>query len=366
MLTFTKGNLLDSDAEALVNTVNTVGVMGKGIALMFKEAFPENFRAYEAACRKKEIAVGRVFITERADLVNGPKWIVNFPTKQHWRNPSKLEWIRAGLDDLRSNILSKGIRSIALPPLGAGNGGLDWEAVRPLIEQALEGLQDVQIIVFEPTPKYQNVAKKVGVEKLTPSRAITAELVRVYTVLGLECTLLEVHKLAYFIQRSLNTLEIEDPTKLQFEANRFGPYAPNLNHLLNNLDGSYLHSSKRIADAGPLDLIWFEDSKRDRLKAYLGSDAKIYAPALSLTLSVIDGFESPLGLEVLATVDWLLIEQAAEASVASIKHRLKAWLGGGEAADRKLRLFTDDLIELSIERLMSGPLRARSQSEIHL
>ena len=356
MLTFTQGNLLDSDAEALVNTVNTVGVMGKGIALMFKEAFPENFRAYQIACKNKEFDVGRVFVTERIDLVGGPRWIVNFPTKKHWRNPSRLEWIRSGLEDLRVHIIAKDIRSIALPPLGAGNGGLEWSAVKPLIVEAFEGLDQLCVSVYEPTPRYQNVAKKVGVEKLTPARAIAAELVRAYTVLGFECTLLEVHKLVYFIQRSLARLGIEDPTRLSFGENRFGPFAQNLNHLLNSLDGSYLHSSKRIADAGPLDLIWFEDSKNDILKAYLASEAKMYTPALGMTSCIIDGLKSPLGLEVLATVDWLLQRHESLSSVPSIKQRLKTWLGGGDAAERKLRLFTDELIELSIERLRDSPL----------
>src|SRR5882762_9383371 len=100
MITFTEGNLLRAETEALVNTVNTVGVMGKGIALMFKEAFPENFRAYSVACKKQEIEVGHIFATERKDLVGGPKWIINFPTKKHWRNPSKIDWIKDGLQDL--------------------------------------------------------------------------------------------------------------------------------------------------------------------------------------------------------------------------------------------------------------------------
>src|SRR5260370_362202 len=151
MITFTEGNLLDADVEALVNTVNTVGVMGKGIALMFKEAFPENYEAYRAACKSRDITIGRVFATERRDVFGGPKWIINFPTKEHWRSPSRLEWIDDGLVDLRSFIEEHAIRSIALPPLGSGNGGLDWSDVRPLIQRALESLRDVEVIVYEPT-----------------------------------------------------------------------------------------------------------------------------------------------------------------------------------------------------------------------
>src|SRR3954467_571360 len=136
MIRYTTGNLLEADAEALVNTVNTMGVMGKGIALMFKERFTDNYRAYAAACKQKQVELGQMFVTESLEL-GGPRWIINFPTKANWRFPSRLEWIEAGLRDLRSVIEEKGIKSIAIPPLGSGNGGLDWRDVRPLIEGAL-------------------------------------------------------------------------------------------------------------------------------------------------------------------------------------------------------------------------------------
>ena len=161
MISFKQGNLLTEDVDALVNTVNTHGVMGKGIALMFKEAFPDNFKAYEAACKREEVQIGRMFVFERHRL-GGPKWIINFPTKKHWRHRSKLEWIQSGLLDLVRVIRDKGIKSVALPPLGAGNGGLDWPDVRALIEQALGHLDDVEVVQSEPTAQYQNVAKREG------------------------------------------------------------------------------------------------------------------------------------------------------------------------------------------------------------
>src|ERR1700674_3851573 len=148
MITFTEGNLLKAETEAVVNTVNTVGVMGKGIALMFKEAFPANFRAYDEACKRKEIRVGHMFVTENMAL-DGPRWLINFPTKQHWRQPAKLEWIVEGLKDLRRVVEEKSIRSIALPPLGCGNVGLEWMEVRSEIVRTLGGLDDVDILVFE-------------------------------------------------------------------------------------------------------------------------------------------------------------------------------------------------------------------------
>jgi O-acetyl-ADP-ribose deacetylase (regulator of RNase III) len=160
MITFTQGNLLDSRAEALVNTVNTVGVMGKGIALMFKERFTENFRRYAAACKANEVQTGKMFVTSVHEL-DGPRWIVNFPTKQHWRAPSRIEWVVEGLHDLRRFLIEQQVKSVAIPPLGAGNGGLDWIKVREQIERVLGDL-DIDILVFEPTEQYQNVTKRCG------------------------------------------------------------------------------------------------------------------------------------------------------------------------------------------------------------
>lgn len=351
MIELTRGNLLEAKAEALVNTVNTVGVMGKGVALMFKEAYPENFKEYEAACKNKEVKVGHMFVTERQALI-GPKWIINFPTKQHWRGDSKMEWIEAGLEDLKRVIAEKKIRSIAIPPLGSGNGGLNWPDVRPKIEAALGGLNDVNVIIYEPTDQYQNVSKRAGVEKLTPARALVAELVRRYWILGIECSLLEIQKLAYFLERSIEKLGLKNPLDLRFQADKYGPYAPRLTHLLDGLDGSYLHCGKRIGDASPFDVVWFEDAKRDKVAAYLGSgEAKAFLPALEATAELIDGFESPLGMELLATIDWLVKKDGVAADRDSIKTALKTWTGGEKSAERKLKLFEDRLVDLALERL---------------
>lgn len=350
MITYAQGNLLEADAEALVNTVNTVGVMGKGIALMFKETFPENLKAYEDACKRGEVQVGRMFVTERHQLM-GPKWIINFPTKKHWRHPSKMEWIEEGLQDLKRVIEENGIRSIAIPPLGSGNGGLNWSDVRGVIESAFRAMPGVDVIVYEPTKTYQNVMKRSGVEKLTPARALIADLVRRYSILGMECTLIEVQKLAYLLERRMVVCGIDNPLDLRFEANRFGPFAPRLTLLLNALDGSYLHCGKRLADAGPLDVIWFEDAKKDVVSAYLAAEAKSYLPALDATAELIDGFESPLGMELLATVDWLVHHEGVEMTQGGIKAGLRKWPGGADAAERKMRLFDDRLIGLAVERL---------------
>lgn len=145
---FKTGNIFDSDAEALVNTVNTIGVMGKGVALQFIERFPTNFKLYAAACKKEEVEIGKMFITATNSLLN-PKWIINFPTKKHWIDKSSYSFIELGLDDLVGQIENLDIKSIAIPALGAGLGGLDWDTVKTIIENTLHDL-NIDITIFEP------------------------------------------------------------------------------------------------------------------------------------------------------------------------------------------------------------------------
>lgn len=349
MIRYEKGNLLEAGTEALVNTVNTVGVMGKGVALMFKEAFPENFRRYAAAVEEGEVQTGRMFVSERPAL-RGPKWIINFPTKQHWRGKSKIEWIDAGLDDLVRVIHAREIRSIAIPPLGCGQGGLEWREVRPLIEGKLSGLDQVEVVIYEPTIAYQNVAHPAGAETLTPARALIAEIIRRYSILGIECTLLEVQKLAYFLEKEIERSGESNPLDLRFVAHRYGPYADRLRHLLANLDGSYLRSGVRVADAKPTDVIAFNDTKKEHVAAYLRSTAKAYLEPLERTARLIAGFESPLGMELLATVDWLLSRCGAQPNVNAVRDGLRSWPGDGAGA-RKLRLFDDRMLALAIDRI---------------
>ncbi len=357
MISYTQGNLLDAHVEALVNTVNTVGVMGKGIALMFKEKYGHNFDLYAAACKAKKVKVGQMFVTETGEL-DDPRWIINFPTKDHWKGNSRLEWVESGLEDLKSVLRERNIRSVAIPPLGAGNGGLDWPTVKARIDAALSELDDVEVIVFEPTDKYQNVAKRAGVQKLTPARALVAEAVRRYWVLGMECSLLEVQKLAWFLERSLKHLGLRDGLKLNFVAHRYGPFAPNLNHLLNSLDGSYLRSDKRIADAGPLDVIGFDDARKELVQGYLKSEAKDVTPALELACQVIDGFESPYGMELLASVDWLLSREGVAPDVPALLQGLADWPADSAAGagKRKSKIFDERSVCIALRRLKESPL----------
>jgi O-acetyl-ADP-ribose deacetylase (regulator of RNase III) len=151
MVEFRAGDIFAADVEALVNAVNCVGVMGRGIALQFRKAFPDNFEAYSAACRRGEVQPGRMFVFNTGQL-GSPRYIVNFPTKRHWREKSRVADIDAGLVSLVAEVTRLAVQSIAVPSLGCGLGGLDWSDVRPRIEQALRSVSNLQAIVFEPSP----------------------------------------------------------------------------------------------------------------------------------------------------------------------------------------------------------------------
>jgi O-acetyl-ADP-ribose deacetylase (regulator of RNase III) len=361
MIRFIQGNLLDAQAEALVNTVNTVGVMGKGIALMFREAFPENFKAYEAACKREEVVIGKMFVTQNHALT-GPRYIINFPTKKHWIHPSRQEWVTAGLQDLVRVLRENNIRSVALPPLGCGHGGLSWPTVRSEIEQALSALPDIETVVYEPTATYQNKPKERGVEKLTPARAMLVELVRRYLVLGFECSNLEVQKLAYFLQRFILAYNLPNPLKLNFKANKYGPYADNLRQLLGSLDGSYLHCERRLADAGPMEPISIDYPRLPAVKEYMTTDeVSRYKTAFQVTEWLIDGFETPYLMELLSTVDWIQAQQGRPLDTQEVLHGIATWPGGKQSAHRKSQLFGPDVITLAAERLHEyQPLLYRS------
>lgn len=351
MITFTQGNLLEADVEAVVNTVNTVGIMGKGIALMFKEQFPDNYEAYARACSTGGVKIGTMFVTESTELF-GPRWIINFPTKTHWRVKTRVEWIEEGMKDLVRTVREKNIRSIAIPPLGCGNGGLDWHELRPVIVSAFEEIENLNTIIYEPASQYQNVAKRTGVEKLTPARALVAEMVRRYCLLGIDCSILEVQKLGWFIERGARKFQVAGPLNFRFQANKYGPYSHNLTKLLDSLDGSYLRCDKRLADAGPSDLIWFNESMHDRVQAYLCSgEGKVYTRALDWASNIVDGFESPLGMELLATVDWMILRNGTEPTVSGVIEGLKDWPGGNEAGQRKTRIFDRRLVAIALEQL---------------
>jgi O-acetyl-ADP-ribose deacetylase (regulator of RNase III) len=307
MIEYKAGDILAEDAEALVNTVNCVGVMGRGIALQFKKAWPENFRAYAEACRRNEVQPGRMFVFETGQLTN-PRFLVNFPTKRHWRGASRMEDIEAGLRDLVQVIRARGIRSIAVPPLGAGLGGLDWSEVRKRIEAALRDLPDLRVLVYEPmgAPALGVGAREKEIPAMTPGRAALIGLMDRYLAGLLDpfVSLLEVHKLMYFMQ------EAGEPLRLRMAKAPFGPYAENLRNVLSKIEGHYVSG---YGDGGDqpdksLDLV---PGAIEEARAMLAErpDTRTRFDRVS---KLVEGFESPFGLELLATVHWVATREAAD------------------------------------------------------
>jgi len=306
MIRFKVGDMMAEDAEALVNTVNCVGIMGRGIALQFKKTFPDNFRAYAQACRAGQVRPGQVFVFEIGAFAN-PRWIMNFPTKRHWRGNSRMEDIDSGLKSLVEAIRQRDIRSIAIPPLGSGLGGLDWNAVRPRIERAMRDLDNVHITVFEPNGG-RSVRKNLraqGAPDMTKGRAALVSLMRCYLngLLDPFVTLLEIHKLLYFMQAA------GEPLRLRFVEGSYGPYAENLRHVLHEMEGHFMLG---FADGGdepykPFELFPEAVAKAEAVMAGSHRTREHFDRVVSL----VDGFESPSGLELLATVHWVLERDAS-------------------------------------------------------
>lgn len=294
------GNLLAAPVEALVNTVNTVGVMGKGIALQFKRAFPDNFAAYEKACKAGEIQPGRIFVFETHALC-GPRYILNFPTKRHWRGFSRMEDIEAGLRALVAEVHRLGIRSIAVPPLGCGNGGLDWAEVRSRIEQAFADLPDVQVLLFAPlgAPPPDKMANRTRRPRMTAATAATLGILGRYAQFEYRLTLLEVHKLVYFLKEAGESLP-----RTHFEKGPYGPYADSLRHVLNRLEGHYLSGFGDGSQNHPDTPISLLPGTAEEAEAFLCTQPETLSRFERVT-SLIEGFETPYGLELLATVHWI-------------------------------------------------------------
>lgn len=340
MIQFKQGNLLEEKAEALVNTVNCVGVMGKGIALQFKQAYPENFRQYEKACRAKEVQPGYMFTVATGSIFN-PRFIINFPTKRHWRGKSQLEDIKIGLVALVAEVQKLGITSIAIPPLGCGNGGLSWSEVKPLIESSFAQLPHVQVIIFElsgaPAADKMQVATKKP--NMTRARALFIRLLELYGIPGYELTKLEIQKLAYFLQ------EAGEPLKLPYVKHKYGPYANNLNHVLRRIEGHYIRGYGDGTSKAESAEIYVLPEGREAAQAFLNTQTEAQE-RLELVSNLIYGFETPYGMELLATVHWVVIENP------DVVHDVeKVILLVHEWSDRKRNLFKPEHIRKAWQRL---------------
>ena len=338
MIEYKTGDILQEDAEALINTVNCVGVMGRGIALQFKKTYPANFKSYAAACKNAEVQPGRMFVFATGQLIN-PRFIINFPTKRHWRGKSRMEDIEFGLKSLVEVIHKYDIHSIAIPPLGSGLGGLNWEEVKRRMEEALRPLEVVRVIIFEPkgAPATEKMVHNREVPTMTTGRATLVELMRRYLdgLLDPFVTLLEVHKLMYFMQ------EAGEPLKLKYQKALYGPYAENLRHVLHVIEGHLISGYADGGDAPDKRLNLVPGAIKDA-RAFLINYDKTRA-RLNKVAELIEGFESPFGLELLSTVHWVMKSEIAISMENIVKHTY-AW-------NSRKRQFTRRQISLAVDVL---------------
>ena len=334
MIELKQGDILAANAEAMVNTVNCVGIMGRGIALQFRKAFPENFKAYKALCDRKELEPGKVYVFDLNRLEN-PRYVINFPTKKHWKSKSHLEYIESGLGALIEELRGRDIRSVAMPPLGCGLGGLQWEDVRQQIEEAFRELPDVRVLLYEPkgAPVAEKMVKEKKPPRMTVGRAALLGLMRRYlgALMDPFVSLLEIHKLMYFMQ------EAGEGLNLRYQKAIYGPYAENLRHVLTAIEG-YFITGYGDAEDSPDKLIEPKPEACDRAETFLSSHPDTCG-RFDRVADLIEGFETPFGMELLSTVHWVATREGATTADEAVT-KTYAW------NDRK-KMFKDEHIRIT-------------------
>ena len=318
-LKITQGDLLrQDDVDAIVNTVNCVGVMGKGIALQFKNKWPENYGPYRAACDAGQVRPGKMFIFD-AGAYAQPHFIINFPTKDDWRSKSEISFIEEGLKDLIVQVKRLGIKSIAVPPLGCGNGGLDWNDVRPLIEQSFSSLPQVEVRLFEPAgaPSAKSMEVRTSRPKMTPGRAAILKVLDTYRALDYGLSRIEVQKLAYFLQQAGENL------KLNFVKHQYGPYSDELRHALHRMDGHFIRGLGDGVVNAEIEPVPSALAEAEAFVADAGHAA--LSERVDRVAKLIDGFQSPYGMELLATVHWVASQPPAARTVEEVVVATHAW-----------------------------------------
>lgn len=338
MIQLTRGDILKADVEALVNTVNCVGVMGRGIALQFKKAFPGNFKAYKSTCKKKQLYPGKMLVYS-LDRFENPKYIINFPTKKHWRGKSKIKDIQAGLEALTEEVQKRNIRSIAIPPLGCGLGGLDWNQVMPLIKDAFENMSDVKVLVYEPAgaPDAEKMVKQKKAPSMTVGRAALLGLMKRYleAVMDPFVSLLEIHKLMYFMQ------EAGEPLRLNYKRAIYGPYAENLRHVLNEIEGHFITGFADAADRPDIQIELIPKAA-DKAESFLQNHYNTFE-RFNRVSDLIEGFETPFGMELLSTVHWVAEKENGNTPDNAVK-KTYSW------SDRK-KMFKPEHIQIALKIL---------------
>ena len=338
MIEYKNGDILREDVEAIVNTVNCVGIMGRGLGLQFKNKFPQNFKEYQLACTNKEVQLGKMFVHQTGQLIN-PKYIINFPTKGHWKQNSKIEDISNGLDDLITIIEKYSIKSIAIPPLGSGLGGLDWKMVKKLIEEKLKNI-NCTVILFEPLE--QKIEKSITKEipKMTAGRAALIGLMDRYLqgLMDPFISLIEVHKLMYFMQESGEEL------RLKYKKAQFGPYADNLRHVLNTIEGHFISGYEDGGDAPTKQLKLIPKAVEDA-KNYLINKKNTNENFVKVA-KLVDGFETPFGLELLSTVHWVVKNENAS-NLEEVISKIYNW-------NERKKQFSRKQIQIALDTLVKN------------
>lgn len=340
MIKFVTGNILESEADALVNTVNTEGIMGKGIALQFKKAFPSNFKFYEKACKNKEFNIGEILVFKDRSLMTGEKWIINFPTKTTWRKPSEYQYIEKGLDALIEKIKEYPIRSVAIPPLGSGQGGLNWQKVKEILTEKLEGL-NYEIIIYEPNDAVKKSMKRERV-KLTEARALLLYVLYDLVKQGEFVSEFSAEKVCYFLQRFGGQRYL----KLNYTPNFYGPYSGKVRFVINYLNGSYIMGFSGM-DKKPFEPLSLVPDGFQDVQHFINSNKELNNIAKKTT-SFLNGFYSDFALELLSSIDFIQSQHNVN-EVSEIKKALSAW------SDRKRTLFTNDrFINIATDHLKSA------------
>lgn len=342
---FKTGDMFNENVDAIVNTVNCVGVMGKGVALEFKKRWPENYAAYKKLCEQKKIQPGSMFVFDKSSLLSedGPRYLVNFPTKNHWRAKSQLSFIEDGLNDLVAQIRFYQIKSIAIPPLGCGNGGLDWDVVKPLIINKLSALDDVQVIIFSPKEEAQS-PEHIDTNQsriMTEKRAILVKSFAEFEpYFGGYLTRLTTQKITYFLQ----VLGVN--YGLQFSRNLFGPYSEQLRKALIGMDDLGYISGFTSDDR----LITIPSASYAQAEEFLSKDNNQRVDHVIDKLSLlIQGFESPYGMELLATVHYLADKERCK-PVEKVITEMASW------SERKRTIFPESSIRTAYSRLVTDEL----------
>lgn len=289
--------MFESQAMALVNTVNLVGVMGKGVALQFKQNYPVNFRLYKKACEEKKIAIGKLLVVEESSLF-GSKIIINFPTKTDWRKPSEYSYVDLGLEDLVKVISQYGITSIAIPPLGAGNGGLNWDKVKIMIESHLKDLP-IDVYVYEPNAFVEDKMMNQKAH-LTDGRALLLYMLFELVRQGEDVSEFSCEKMCYFLQRN----GAEDIFKLQYTPQYYGPYSGKVRYVLKWLNGSYIMGYCDM-NKKPFEVMSLVPATYAEIESYVQCDERLRSIA-DKTKSFLDGYYSNFALELLSSVDYLI------------------------------------------------------------